>query len=60
MSEAEGLRQAMKLANEVRDAWRESSDDEPPAWCVTNALITEIARIEGKSIKDVVASLGAA
>lgn len=53
---AEGLREALALLNEHRQAIHERAAQgagEPPYWMATNALLTEIANREGKSIAEV-------
>lgn len=51
MESAAGLREALILLN----SYRENSDwdEEPPYFVATNALLTEVANREGKSIQQV-------
>jgi hypothetical protein len=54
VTNAEGLRQALRVIKAAEKRWREASpEDTPPLWCDTNAILEELARSEGRSIKDV-------
>lgn len=53
------LRNGLKLADAAIAAWKASTDDPPPAWCVTNAFLQAISSEEGISIGELVAELEA-
>lgn len=56
---ATGLRDALAVIDAAMTVWKDEPAPvpEPPHWAATNALIQQIASLEGKDINEVVASL---